>query len=50
MTLREMMAERILFAVSEEYLMSVHQLRADEVIELSDTDLFELYEDIFVPA
>lgn len=44
MTLRELIIERILFAMTEQELLQ-HQLTADELSTLSDVDLFELYEE-----
>lgn len=46
LTLREMMIERILFAVDEEVLNEVYQTSIDELPDFSDTDLMDLYEDV----
>lgn len=46
MSLREMMVERVLFSVSDEELMEEFMLSEEEVSELSDCDLLELYEDV----
>ena len=44
MTLRELMTEYILFAFTEEELMSEFQITEDEVFDLADGDLLELYD------
>lgn len=46
MNLRELMVERILFSVSGDELMNEFMVKEYELINLSDTDLFELYEDV----
>lgn len=46
MTLRELMVERILFIIDEEDLIKDYKIKEDEVAELSDIDLLELYEDV----
>lgn len=48
LTLRDLVIERILFAVSEEELREDYSLTEDDVLDMSDLDLFELYEDIYV--
>ena len=48
MTLREILIERILFAVSEQELMRHYQMTESELLETSDLDLFELYESIYL--
>ena len=44
MTLREMMVEYILFAFTEEQLLQFYQVTEEELIDLSDTDLLEIYD------
>ena len=46
MNLREMMTERILFAVDEETLAEEFSLTVDEIAGLSDLDFLELFEDV----
>lgn len=46
MNLRELMIERILFSVSDEELRNEFHLSDDDILELSDMDLFELYENV----
>lgn len=46
MSLREMILERVFFCLSEEELMSEFSLTENEVTELSDLDLLELYEQV----
>jgi hypothetical protein len=46
MTLREMMTERILFAVDEVILATEFDISPDEVSTLSDLDFLELYEEV----
>jgi hypothetical protein len=46
MTLREMMTERILFAVDESILATEFDISPDEIAELSDLDFLELYEEV----
>jgi len=46
MTLREMMTERILFAVGEETLTAEFNIGPDEIVELSDLDFLELFEEV----
>ena len=46
MNLRELIVERILYAVDEETLSEEFSLTVDEVSELSDLDLLELFEDV----
>ena len=46
MNLREMMVERIHYAVDEDTLSEEFSLTVDEVAELSDLDLLELFEDV----
>lgn len=48
MTLREIIIERILFAVTEETLVKLYNLTEDELSELSDLDLFEVYDEVCV--
>ena len=49
MTLRELLIERILFALTEEDLAR-NMTSASELEQLSDVDLFELYEDHVMKA
>lgn len=44
MSLRELIVEYILFAFDEEQLMEEFQLTEDEVADLSDVDLLEVYD------
>lgn len=46
MNLRELITERIHFAVTEEELLQKHHVRESDLREMSDLDLFELYEDV----
>lgn len=46
MNLRELMIERILFSVSDEELRNEFHLSDDDILELSDMDLFELHENV----
>ena len=46
LTLREMIIERILFAVDEDILNDIYQTNENELAEMSDTDLLDLYEDV----
>lgn len=48
MNLRQLLTERVLFAVSPEELEQQYHLTEDEVVEMSDLDLFELYEQIYL--
>lgn len=48
MNLRELIVGRILFACDEEILIRNHGITEDEVEELSDLDLFELFESVFL--
>jgi len=48
MNLRELIVGRILFACDEEILMRDYGITEDEVEELSDLDLFELFESVFL--
>jgi hypothetical protein len=47
MTLREMIIERVLFAASEEDLIQRFYVGLQEVYEMTDLDLFELYEALY---
>ena len=49
MNIRELVIQRILFSLSDEELEIEFQMTEDEVTELSDLDLFEMYESLFVP-
>ena len=42
------MTERVLFAVSPEELEERYHVTEDDVHELSDLDLFELYETVYL--
>ena len=46
MNLREMMTDRILFAVDEDILATKFNISPDEIAELSDLDFLELYEEV----
>lgn len=46
MNLRELIIGRILYAVSDEELQETYQLDEDGLENLSDLDLFELYEEV----
>jgi hypothetical protein len=48
MTLREMMTERILFAVGEDALATEFNISPDEIATLSDLDFLELFEEVNV--
>jgi hypothetical protein len=44
MTLRELMTEYILFAFDEQELMQKFQITEDELADMSDIDLLEIYD------
>ena len=44
MTLRELMIEYICFAFSDEELQDLFQITDDELADLSDMDLLEIYD------
>ncbi len=44
MSLRELMVEYILFACDSESLMNEFQITVDELIDLGDVDLLEIYD------
>ena len=44
MTLREMITEYILFAFDDEGLMKHFQITEEEVFDLADEDLLEIYD------
>lgn len=44
MNMRELVIQRILFAVSDEQLISEYGVFENEIDSMSDLDLFELYE------
>jgi hypothetical protein len=44
MTLRELMTEYILFAFDEQELMQKFQVTEDELADMSDIDLLEIYD------
>lgn len=46
MKLREIIKERILYAVTEEELAEEFYITGNDIDQLSDIDLFELYEDV----
>lgn len=46
LTLREMIIERILFAVDEDVLKDVYQTSETELTDMSDGDLLDLFEDV----
>jgi hypothetical protein len=46
MNLREIMTERILFAVDEAALVAEFNINPDEIATLSDLDLLELFEQV----
>lgn len=48
MTLRQLLIERVLFAVTPEELEERYHVTEDVVHELSDLDLFELYETVYL--
>ena len=48
MNLRQLITERVLFAVTPEELEQRFQLTENEVQEMTDLDLFELYEQIYL--
>ena len=48
MSLRKLLTERILFAVSPEELEEQYHVTEDDVLKLSDLDLFELYETVYL--
>ena len=50
MILREMMTERILFAVSNDELEIKYDISEDEIANLSDLDFLELYEEVCFPC
>jgi hypothetical protein len=46
MNLREMMTERVLFAVGESILATEFDISPDEIVTLSDLDFLELFEQV----
>lgn len=46
LTLREMMIERILFAVDEDILEDMHHTNEEELQHMSDHDLLDIFEDV----
>lgn len=46
MTLRELLIERIHFAMDEANLAELYSVYGDELDDLSDLDLFEIYEEV----
>lgn len=48
MSLRDLLTERVLFAVSPKELEQHYHVTEDELRELSDLDLFELYETVYL--
>jgi len=50
LTMRGLVYERILFALSEEELQEDYSLTPETLRQLSDLDMFELYESIYVDA
>ena len=46
LTLREMIIERILFAVDEDTLEDMYHTNEDEMQHMSDYDLLDLYDDV----
>ena len=49
MNLRELVIQRILFSLSDKELKQEFQMTEDDVFDLSDLDLFEMYESILAP-
>lgn len=50
MTLRELMTEYILFAFDEQELMQQFQITEDELQDMSDIDLLEIYDQTLLLA
>ena len=48
MTLRELLIERIHYAMEEEELRELYSVHGDELEDLSDVDLFEIYEEVSI--
>ena len=48
MSLRDMIIERIMFAVTEDELRDEFMVTENELVDLSDTDLMELFDDVMV--
>ena len=48
LTLRELIVEYILFAISDEELMEKYHLTDAEVYDLADPDLLEIYDQILL--
>ena len=46
MTLRELMYERIMFVIDEDDLMKKYNLAEEDIADLSDVDLLEIFEDV----
>lgn len=46
MNLRELMIERIFYAIDEQTLISQYGVFEEELQTMSDLDLFELFEDV----
>lgn len=47
MTLREMIIERIHYAMDEENLAELYSVNGDDLEHLTDVDLFEIYEEVY---
>lgn len=45
-TLRELLIERIFIMMSDEDLIEMYTLTPQELLDLSDLDLFDMYEEI----
>lgn len=48
MSLRKLLTERVLFALSPEELEEQYHVTEEEVESMTDLDLFELYESIYL--
>ena len=46
MTLREMLIERVIWSVTEQELIQHYQVTEQSLVDLTDADLLDLYEDI----
>lgn len=48
MTLREILIERIYYAMTDEELQELYSVHGDELEDLTDVDLFEIYEEVAI--
>ena len=48
MNLRELLIERIMYAIDEDILMDVYDISEQKLLLISDEELLEIYEDVTV--